>query len=236
MALITHAHDDHYGGFNYLCREPGGGHDFSIENIYYSVFRYKAYGRFWDCLESLIRESTFASQVSARGPPISPDNDIEINVLYPFKKIPKPSQDKNDDSVVLQLRHRNTHFLFTGDASKKVERELLGQDIQSNVLKLGHHGSNTASAEEFLQRVKPLSDGLRVIISSNDKDTTRGNYGHPHKETLDSLRRLGDVKLYRTDLQGTVVMVSDGDSIRVTTSTQKEIPEEALWKPGRRKK
>ena len=234
MAFITHPHDDHYGGFNYLCREQGGGQDFTVENIYYSVFYSKAYGRFWPCLESLIRKSTSSSQVSARGPPLSPDNEIELNVLYPFQKITKLSQDKNDDSIVLFLQYQNTRFLFTGDASKKVERELLDQDIRSNVLKLGHHGSRTASDEEFLQKVKPLSGSLYIVISSNDKDGKGKRFGHPHRETLETLKKLGDLKFYRTDLHGTIIMVSDGSWITVSTTNQKEIPEKELWKPGKK--
>jgi beta-lactamase superfamily II metal-dependent hydrolase len=233
-AFITHPHDDHYGGFNYLCREQGGGQEFTIENIYYSVFHSKAYGKFWPCLESLIRKSTFSSQISARGPPVSPDNEIELKVLYPFRKVVKPSQDKNDDSIILLLQYQKTRFLFTGDASKKVERELLDQDIKSNVLKLGHHGSRTASDEEFLKKVKPPSGNFYIVISSNDKDGKGKKFGHPHRETLETLKKFENVKFYRTDLHGSVIMVSEGSSITVNTTNQKEIPEKVLWKPGKK--
>lgn len=85
---------------------------------------------------------------------MNPDNEIELKVLYPFNRVIKPSSNKNDDSIFLLLQYQNTRFLFTRDASKKVEKELLVQDIRSNVLKLGHHGSRTASDDEFLQKVK----------------------------------------------------------------------------------
>lgn len=231
--FITHPHDDHYGGFNYLCRSQGG-HDFTTENIYYSVFDSKAYGKFWPCLESLIRESNFSSQISARGPPVAPDKDIELKILYPFKKVVKPNPDKNDDSIVLSLRYQKTRFLFTGDASKKVERQLLGQDIPSNVLKLGHHGSRTASDEDFLKGVKPLSGDFYIVISSNDKDGKGKRFGHPHKETLTMLEGFENLELYRTDLQGTIIMVSDGSSIAVNTLGKKDVPKAALWKAGKK--
>jgi competence protein ComEC len=234
VAFVTHPHDDHYGGFRYLCQERDEGQDFFIEKLYYSVFDSQVYGGFWPCLESLIRKATFASQIFSRGPPVSPDHEIELKVLYPFQKIIKASQDRNDDSIVLLLQYQNTRFLFTGDASKRVERKLLDQDIQSNVLKLGHHGSRTASDEEFLQKVKPPSDNFYTVISSNDKDGKGKRYGHPHKETLGTLKRLRDVKLYRTDLHGTIVMVSDGSSVTVSTSNQKEISEKELWRPGKK--
>jgi len=231
VAFITHAHDDHYGGFSYLCRDQGRGQDFAIENLYYSVFDSKAYGKFWPCLESLIRRSTFASQISARGPPVNPDSEIDIKVLYPFQKIIKPTQEKNDDSIVLLLQYQKTRFLFTGDASKNVERELLDQDIQSNVLKLGHHGSRTASDEEFLQKVKPPSGNFHIVISSNDKDGKGKRFGHPHRETLEMLKRFGDMKLFRTDLHGTVVFNTDGNVLRVEIQ-KSEVPGEKLWEPG----
>jgi beta-lactamase superfamily II metal-dependent hydrolase len=233
VAFITHPHDDHYGGFNYLCREQGSGQDFAIENTYYSVFNSKAYGKFWPCLESLIRKSTFSSQVSARGPPVSPDCEIEIKVLHPFEKVVEPSQDENDDSIVLLLQYQNTRFLFTGDASKKVERQLLDKDIRSDVLKLGHHGSRTASDEEFLRKVKPQSGNFYIVISSNDKDGKGKRFGHPHKETLETLKKLGGVKLYRTDLHGTIIFNTDGNNVSVETQ-KKNVSEDKLWKPGKK--
>jgi beta-lactamase superfamily II metal-dependent hydrolase len=233
VAFITHPDDDHYKGFNYLCKEQNGGQDFAIENLYYSVFDSKAYGKFWPCFESLIRKSTLASQISARGPPINPDSEVELKVLHPFKKVIKPNPDKNDDSIVLLLQYQKTRFLFTGDASKKVEKELLDQDIRSNVLKLGHHGSRSASDEEFLKKVKPLQGVFSIVISSNDKDGKGKRFGHPHRETLETIKRLGDVELYRTDLQGTIIFNSDGSSVSVETQ-KKDIPEDKLWKPGKK--
>jgi len=119
VAIITHPHDDHYGGFNYLCKEKEDSQDFTIAQVYYSVAAPKACGKFWSCLESLIRKETFSSQISPREPPISPNQEADLKVLYPFEKVGKPSRDKNDDSVVLLLQYHRTRFLFTGDASKK---------------------------------------------------------------------------------------------------------------------
>lgn len=233
--FITHPHDDHYGGFSYLCRSQAG-QDFTIENIYYSVFDSKTYGKFWPCMETMIRESNFSSQISARGPPVVPDKEIDLKILYPFKKVIKSSPDKNDDSIVLSLQHQKIRFLFTGDASKSVERELLAQGIRSNVLKLGHHGSRTASNEDFLKAVKPLSGDFHVVVSSNDKDGKGKRYGHPHKETLATLERFENLQLYRTDLHGTVLMVSDGSSISISTLGKKDVSRAALWKPGKKTK
>jgi competence protein ComEC len=132
------------------------------------------------------------------------------------------------------VQYQKTRFLFTGDASQKVERELLNQDIRSNVLKLGHHGSRTASDEEFLQKVKPSSGDFYIVISANDKDGKGRRFGHPHKETLEKLKKLGDVELYRTDLHGTAIMVSDGSSINVNRLGKKEISQAELWRPGKK--
>lgn len=115
-----------------------------------------------------------------------------------------------------------------------MERELHAQDIRSNVLKLGHHGSRTASDEEFLKKVNPLSGDFYVVISSNDKDGKGKTFGHPHIETLRVLEKFENVELYRTDLQGTAIMVSDGSSIAVNTLGKKDVPRSALWKPGKK--
>jgi len=229
-AIITHPHDDHYVGYKYLCSKDENSKDFSLAHLYYSVEAEKpSYGGFLDCLQTLNGNTQSYGQISARGPPIDIGDGIEITVFYPFEPIDKPNKDKNDDSVVLKIKYNNVSFLLTGDASSNIEKQLLDKDINSNVLKLGHHASKTASSSDFLNKVKP--DGaFYVVISSNDKDY-KNKYGHPNKQTLDRVYAQDNVLLFRTDLEGTIVFTTDGESINV--KTEKAVAsEKQLWKPG----
>ncbi|HBI72977.1 MAG TPA: hypothetical protein DDY59_07295, partial [Lachnospiraceae bacterium] len=114
----------------------------------------------------------------------------------------------NNYSVGIKLEHGNNSFLFTGDAEKLAENEMLknGIDLSADVLKLGHHGSSYSSSSDFLDAVNPE---YAVICAGAGNE-----YGHPHVEILqDMLDR--NIKIYRTDLQGTVVFTSDGRHISV---------------------
>ncbi|MCX5909034.1 MAG: MBL fold metallo-hydrolase, partial [Deltaproteobacteria bacterium] len=205
LAVITHAHDDHYGGFKYLCDKDPEDHDFYVANLLYSVEDPKAYGKFANCLHSLALQAQTYGQISVRGPPLEIGDGVELIVLHPFDRVEKPSRDKNDDSIILQLKYGGSSFLLTGDASAVVEKELLNEDIESNVLKLGHHGARTSSAENFLKKVSGGKRGFYAVISSDDEDGKGKTYGHPHLETLERLKEIPGIHLYRTDLHGNTV-------------------------------
>ena len=112
----------------------------------------------------------------------------------------------NDYSVGLMLQHGEKRFLFTGDAEEAAEADMLtnGISLKADVYKVAHHGSRSATTEEFLARVAP-SD---AVISCGEDNS----YGHPHAEVLNRLRAAG-VTVRRTDEEGTIVAVSDGSSI-----------------------
>ncbi|HBA64370.1 MAG TPA: MBL fold metallo-hydrolase [Lachnospiraceae bacterium] len=112
----------------------------------------------------------------------------------------------NDFSVGLMLQHGEKRFLFTGDAEEAAEADMLtnGISLKADVYKVAHHGSRSATTEEFLARVAP-SD---AVISCGEDNS----YGHPHAEVLNRLRAAG-VTVRRTDEEGTIVAVSDGSSI-----------------------
>ena len=114
----------------------------------------------------------------------------------------------NDMSIVLRVDYGKTSFLFTGDAEDWSEYMMIDRDacLKANVLKVSHHGSNTASTMEFLKAVSPE---YTVVSVGADNE-----YGHPHGAVLARLESLHCTVL-RTDLLGTVVMRSDGESIRI---------------------
>lgn len=125
----------------------------------------------------------------------------------------------NDYSVGIRLSFGENHFVFTGDAEEAAEEDMLqsGMDLSADVLKIAHHGSDTANTPEFMGEVQPEF----AVISCGE-----GNrYGHPRAEVLNDLRSMG-IKVFRTDEQGTVVAVSDGSAITWNCS-----PSES-WKAG----
>lgn len=112
----------------------------------------------------------------------------------------------NDYSVAILLEYGKNSFLFTGDAEEASEAEMLtnGIDISADVYKVAHHGSRSASTQEFLNAVHPKY----AVISCGEGNS----YGHPHAEVLNRLRSMG-VEVFRTDEQGSIIASSDGENI-----------------------
>lgn len=122
-----------------------------------------------------------------------------LKVLGPVRD----HNDANNNSVVCLLDCGEVEFLFAGDAGAEAEAEadLVGRPIASEILKVGHHGSRTSTSQAFLDAVNP--EVAVISVGAGNR------YGHPHRETLDKLAAAG-VKVYRTDLNGTVVVTTDG--------------------------
>lgn len=127
--------------------------------------------------------------------------EIIAPVLYEKEKL-------NDLSIVIKLKYGETSFLFSGDAEKDEETDILmsGADIDCDVLKAGHHGSGSSSTEEFLATVTPA---VCVISCGANND-----YGHPHEDALQRFSQYTD-KVYRTDLNSDIVIRSDGKELTV---------------------
>ena len=125
-----------------------------------------------------------------------------VHILAPVREYDDP----NDTSIVMKVIYGETSFLFTGDATRIAEADILdaGCDISATVLKVGHHGSDTSTSYPFLREIMP-----KYAIISVGKDN---EYGHPTDNTLSRLRD-ADVQVFRTDQQGTVICVSDGKTV-----------------------
>ena len=125
----------------------------------------------------------------------------------------------NNTSLVLRIDYGSTSFLLTGDMEKTAETDLVnsGANLKADVLQVGHHGSSTSTGYLFLNAVLPEMG----VISCG-----AGNkYGHPHEETL-SILRDAKVDVYRTDLQGTITIGSDGQNF--TVGTERFVPDSQL--------
>lgn len=136
----------------------------------------------------------------------------QVRILGPTD----PQAEGNNSSIVLKVTFGDTSFLFTGDAEREEEQELLesGYDLESTVLKVGHHGSDTSTSYLFLRTVNP-----QYAVISVGADNT---YGHPTEAVLSRLRD-ADVKTCRTDLQGTITAVSDGKKVTFQTERNTDI-------------
>lgn len=120
-------------------------------------------------------------------------------------------EDLNNYSIVCKLKYGNNSFIFSGDAESLSEGEILAKqlDISANVLKVGHHGSNSSTSQGFLNKVNPQY----AIISVGQGNS----YGHPNQDTLSKLNNKG-IKTFRTDTQGTIIATSNGQNITFNTN------------------
>lgn len=133
----------------------------------------------------------------------------------------KTYSDSNNASVVIMLQNGSNRFLFTGDCEAEAEADLIasGEDLSADVYLAGHHGSDTASSQAFMDAVSPTY----AVISCGEGNS----YGHPHAEVLNRFRSMG-IQVFRTDEQGSIVAESDGTQI-----TWNCAPSES-WQTGER--
>ena len=138
------------------------------------------------------------------------DKNVVIRFLGPLKNY----KEANNNSLVVQLAYGKNRFLFMGDAEEKAEEDMIKEnyDLECDVLKVGHHGSYTATGDNFLTKADPA---YAVISAGKDN-----SYGHPHAATLAKLED-DDVQIYRTDTMGTIEAVSDGNQIHMETEKGK---------------
>lgn len=191
----THPHEDHIGGMDDIIN------NFKIDN-YYMPDKITTTKTFEDVLDALINNN-LQYTILEKGDEFNLSS-ANFKVIYAGDE----TNDINDSSIVLKLTYGNNSFLLTGDATSNVEKTLLNDNIKSDVLKVAHHGSNYSSTDEFLDVVSP-----KYAVISVGKNNS---YNHPSNSTL---KKLNDrnIKLYRTDLDGTIKFTSDGENITITT-------------------
>lgn len=197
--ICTHAHEDHVGGLADVLES------FTVtENIFapQTGADTKCYNNFLDEAAKQNKEIITPTP----GYTFSLGNST-VEILGP---VTEEYNDINDTSIVTKISLGNKSFLFTGDMEREAEQDLLdaGASLKANVLKVGHHGSENSTTYPFLREVMP-----EIAVISVGEDN---KYGHPTEEALSRLRD-ADVKVYRTDMQGHIIIKSDGKSINVTT-------------------
>ena len=191
IVVGTHAHEDHIGGMDDIIN------NFEIEDFYMPevITTTKTFEDILDPLE--------VKQIPFQTPTIDSELVFE-NSKIKVLSVSDDDSDLNDTSIVLRLKYGTTSFLFTGDATEKIENTILNKEIKSDVLKVAHHGSSTSNSLSFLKRVSPTY----AVISVGEGNS----YNHPHDVILNRLYDL-NARVYRTDRDGTVVASSNGTLI-----------------------
>ena len=206
LIILTHPESDHLTGLIEVLKR------YKVENILWTgIIKDTNEYQEW---EKLVENEDAEIKIAQAGQRINLstyETDKYIEVLYPFESLAgQEFKDSNNTSIVAKLVFGKNSFLFTGDTYKSVEKELIekGININSDVLKVAHHGSKTSTSQDFVREVFPQ---IAVISAGRNN-----SYGHPHQETLDTLAKY-DITIFRTDLQGDIEIISDGKNYGVST-------------------
>ena len=206
VVVLTHPDSDHLHGLLYVLKK------YKVDYIVWTgIVRGGAQYEKWLTLLKEAQHQGTKIVIANLGDHIKNGN-VVMDILHPFTDIAgqdfRPNNNDNDTGIVSRLMYGKNSFLFTADISSVVESELIDKKIpiDSDILKVGHHGSKYSSSKDFLQAVHP---SLAVISAG-----VHNPYGHPTPEVLQRLQDF-DITTLRTDQQGTVKIISDGNTYSI---------------------
>ncbi|HPM39006.1 MAG TPA: MBL fold metallo-hydrolase [Candidatus Pacearchaeota archaeon] len=200
LIILTHTDNDHISGFFELLD------NYVVENILWSGFSGEnSKSKKWETMIGLeganIVYSNDVNKIIL--------GDVTLDIISPNDYIiEKYSKNANDISVVSKMTYKNNSFLFPGDITNKVEKEIINEDIFADVLKVSHHGSKYSTSVDFIEKVNPLIAVIQV---------GKNSYGHPTDDTLTRLSNFG-IKILRNDISGDIKISSDGNNYKIITN------------------
>ncbi len=207
LIILTHPDYDHISGLIEVLKR------YKVENILWTGVKentaeYKEWLRIIEKEKSKIIIAKAGQLIDFGNQSI--DGNQHVEILYPSESLENQEiENSNNTSIVTRLVFGETSFLFTGDSYKSVEKKLIENDVNldSDILKIGHHGSRNSSSEEFIEKISP-----EIAVISVGKDN---KYGHPHQEVLETLNKYG-IRVLRTDQDGDIKIISNGKNYAVS--------------------
>ena len=201
MVIATHPHEDHIGGmlsvFNTYKVKA-----FYMPNVTNTTMAFE------NMINAVARQGLKINEIKS-GMKFDLGEGAKLEVFSPCED---DYENLNDYSPIMKLIYGDNSFLFTGDAEKVAEEEVLDnyshRELEADILKYGHHGSSTSSSEELIKAVSPK---YGIISCGSDN-----NYGHPNKKVLKLIDKY-DIETYRTDISGAITVISDGKDITIKT-------------------
>lgn len=199
IVILTHPHPDHITGLISVIKRYQVGKifytDVKTQEELFTIFKNEALAK----NIPLVKVDKITSQIL--------NGEVVLNFLYPDHDLNQEiieEKDINNTSIVFKLSYKKSSFLFVGDAGEEEERGLIssGQSLKADILKIGHHGSNTSSSQEFIQTVLPQ---FAVITCGENY-----NLSHPSLRVIRRLERV-KAKIYRTDQEGDIKILTSGD-------------------------
>ena len=209
MAVATHPHDDHIGGLVSVLAS-----DIKVDNILDSGLDYSSGG--YEKYIKLIKEKKINFKIPEKGEVLDWGDRVTAQVIAPQVPLEKRMhRSPNNNSIVIRMDYGDVSFLFTGDCEHEEEKEILDSGVRTKatVLKVGHHGSETASGPEYYYHTDP-----EVVVISVGK---RNKFDHPRWKTEKLFRETG-VDIYRTDYSGNITITTDGKTYEIITGSEEE--------------
>lgn len=202
VVIMTHPHSDHMGSMKKVIENYGIG-------TFYMPDAVNTTSTFEKVLNALESKKVKTKVIwGSANTAIKWDDNVEVRVLSPIQGADYQNK-LNNMSLVVKVTYGETSLLLTGDAESYAEELMIASEkelLKADVLKIGHHGSSTSSSQAFLDSVQPKA----VVISVGKNN----DYGHPHRETMQRLKKLG-TEIYRTDKLGTIHMLFTESEVRL---------------------
>lgn len=196
----THVHEDHIGGMDNIIKE------FDIGEIYIPYTTNKSKRKFYEDVINEVKQKELSINYKKVGDKFELE-EAKCEIKSIDNSDPTSSSKINSTSIVIQMEANSNKYLFMGDAEDDVETnsKITWEDI--DVLKVGHHGSDTSSTEQFINKVLPEMAVISVNSNTN-------SYGHPSEIVMKRLQNK-ECQIYRTDMNGTILLINENGTNKV---------------------